>query len=505
MRRPPRPAPFSLGIAALLALVLASAPGAWAADTVVYSAIPGTLPGNVLSHGFEATTAQEIGDHVVLAAGGRRLLAVRVVLSSWACQTGHWYNLTCTTTPGATFAHPVTLTLYAVDRSGPVPAPGAVLAARTQVLDIPFRSSADPASCGNSSGWYSAADGACHLGYAVPFTVDFAASGVTLPDEVIWTVSFNTTHAGLAPLGEATACFAAGTCPYDVLGLGVETFAGSPYVGADADALGIFSSYTDAGGYCDATPPAGVLRLDNAAPASPDSFACFDSDTAWRDGRPLGEIVTEGTAAARADAFACYDVRTHRPHFAPRAVTLSGGFGTLSAIVDAPRLFCTPADVDGAGIADAARRLTCYGLRERATVNGEVEIEDQVGEQTLSRRHRSLLCVPSAEGGAEPAAALDHSLVDAVTGSARPERIVQLADQYGSGPVRVQRTVWVGFPADKNGEGIPDPDTHLTCDKVPAGPLASATPEARDQFGALSLTLGRADALCLPARLVAPE
>lgn len=75
----------------------------------------------------------------------------------------------------------------------------------------------------------------------------------------------------------------------------------------------------------------------------------------------------------------------------------------------------------------------------------------------LSRRHRSLLCVPAAEGGTAPAAALDHSLLDAVTGSARPERIVQLADRYGSAPARVQRTVWEGFPADKNGEASPIP------------------------------------------------
>lgn len=496
-----RPLPF---LTVCVALVLASAPAAWPAETVVYTSIPPSLPGNVLYHGFEATTAKELGDHVVLGPGGRRLARVRVIVSSWACETGQWYNLGCATTPGAIFSHPLTLTIYAVDASGPRPAPGAVLLSRTRPFDIPYRPSADPANCRNTSGWYSAADGACHLGYAVPLTFDLTDTDLSLPDEVIWTVSFSTTHAGPAPLGEGTACYAAGTCPYDLLGVGVETFAGSPFVGADADAFGIFSSYADPGGYCDAAPPAGVLRLDNTAPASPDSFACFDSDTAWRDGRPLGEIATVGTVAARPDAFACYDVRTHRPRFQPRAVELTVAGAAVRGTLDGPRLFCTPAGVDGAGIADPARRLTCYGLRERPSAAGTVQLEDEVGAQVLSLRHRSLLCVPSADGG-EPAASLNHWVLDAVTGSSRPERSVQLADQYGDGAVRVQRTVWAGFPADKNGEGGPDPATHLTCDKIAAGPPANATAKATDQFGALNLTLGRADALCLPARLVEPE
>lgn len=490
------------GLAAA-AFTLVGPSNVWAGNAAVYSSIPGQLPGNVTSLVFEASTAIEVGDHVALGAGPRTLASVRVVLSSWACQSGHWYSRRCATTPGATFAHPITLSLYAVDTSGPTPAQGALLGRKTQSVDIPYRPAADPTSCPAApTQWYSATDGACHRGYAFPVTFDFSAEPITLPDEVIWTVAFNTTHFGPTPLGEATACYntADPNCPYDSLGVGVETFTGAPFAGADADPYGIFSSYASEEAYCDAAPPAGVLRLDNAHPASPDSFSCLDWDTAWLAGKPLGEIVTTGDDARAPDRLACYDVRTHRPRFTSSAVAVAGAFGTMTAILDAPRLLCLPADINGSGIVDPARRLTCYGLRDRPDAGGTVGVEDEVGVQTLDLRHRGMLCVPSAEPGSPGSAPADHVLLTAVSGSTRPARVVSLATPYGTATVRLQHTTWVGEPAAGSGNTPGDPESRLTCDRVTGGGVPGPGVEVVDRFGALTLTLGRVETACVPAR-----
>ena len=95
------------------------------AGPVAYSAIPATIPGNVASLGFEATATAEFGDEVGLASHATPLAKARVLMSSWACETGHWNDVTCTTTPGATFSVPVTFNVYAVDNTGSTPAPGA--------------------------------------------------------------------------------------------------------------------------------------------------------------------------------------------------------------------------------------------------------------------------------------------------------------------------------------------------------------------------------------------
>ena len=95
----------------------------------VYDSI-GAVPGNVASVGFEATSTSEFGDRVQVGPGSRQLSSVTVLMSSWACETGGWTGPTpCATTPGATFTHPLTLTLYADNGTA---SPGAVASAPIQ-------------------------------------------------------------------------------------------------------------------------------------------------------------------------------------------------------------------------------------------------------------------------------------------------------------------------------------------------------------------------------------
>ena len=134
--------------AALAVIGMLSFATATMAQTI-YSSIPATLPGNVASLGFEATSASEAGDHVAFipALPATKLTTVKVVMSSWGCQSGAWFSGDCMTTPGVTFMHPITLNIYAVAGTALVPAAGAGLATQTVTFSIPYRPSADPVNC----------------------------------------------------------------------------------------------------------------------------------------------------------------------------------------------------------------------------------------------------------------------------------------------------------------------------------------------------------------------
>ena len=88
----------------------------FAASNVVYNSIPSPQPANVASIGYEATSTSEFGGQVQLASAERIDPTVTVLMSSWACENGSWTNNggECTTTPGSTFTHDITLNVYNV-------------------------------------------------------------------------------------------------------------------------------------------------------------------------------------------------------------------------------------------------------------------------------------------------------------------------------------------------------------------------------------------------------
>jgi hypothetical protein len=234
-----------------------------------YSSIPLNLPGNVSSLGFEANATREFGDEVELAPGfifrPSVLDSVRVVMSSWGCQSGAWNTNDCVSAGGSSFTHPLTVNVYAVDNSTSTPRPGALLATRTQTTRIAYRPSADPVRCtgANAGKWYDAVHQTCYNGIAQTVTFNFPDRRVQLPRQVIWTIAYNTTHYGSQPIG-VKPCFATSAgCAYDALNVGAQTFPGAPYVGTDVDANGAFLNSSIGGVYCDGgAGGAGVLRLD---------------------------------------------------------------------------------------------------------------------------------------------------------------------------------------------------------------------------------------------------
>lgn len=221
--------------------------------TVVYDAIPSPFPGSYPSLGYQATRTDEWGDLIELTEGGM-LGQVTVGLASWACENdpSRADDEACVTTPGATFSHPVTLSLYEVDRSGTDPAVGALIATRTETFEIPFAPSWDEANCFPPAfnapfggQWFDPVLGSCVNGLAVEVAFDFVGDGVTLPDEVIFGVALDTESAGDSPLGVSG--------PYNSLNLGVAgtSTAPPPSVGADVEFDYTFWDTDLAAWYCD--------------------------------------------------------------------------------------------------------------------------------------------------------------------------------------------------------------------------------------------------------------
>ena len=186
------------------------------------------------SEAFEATGTSNFGDSITLGGTDRVASSADVVMSSWGCEQGHWNAGDCSTTPGSTFSHAITLNLYSVATPGGAPV-GLPVITKTQTFDIPFRPSASGSCVGADAGKWSNGS-TCFNGFATKISFDLSAGATTLPTNLAWTVAFNTTHYGESPIGEAAACFASDAgCGYDSLNVGTQSFTGQPSAGVDPD------------------------------------------------------------------------------------------------------------------------------------------------------------------------------------------------------------------------------------------------------------------------------
>jgi len=232
-------------LGAVTALVLAAAASAGTGTSVIYdTTLPNGPATNLPSVGFEATSTSELGADVTFAAGsaGRSITHVTVSLSSWACQSGNWYDGTCLTTPGATFSQPITLNIYTDDGTKSF----------TQTFAIPYRPSAATADqCdGDTTAWYQPAQGhgagGCYHGILA--NVTFSISGVTVPDDntLLYGITYDTRDFGYQPTGVAG--------PADSLNVALNTTTDSTTV--------VWLNSQWSGAYCDGGVVLGTWRAD---------------------------------------------------------------------------------------------------------------------------------------------------------------------------------------------------------------------------------------------------
>ncbi|HEV2973738.1 MAG TPA: hypothetical protein VGX69_01925 [Solirubrobacteraceae bacterium] len=252
---------FATMLAAAAVLAWATASAGAVSLTPVYNNIPATLPGNVPSEAFDATSTSQFGGEVELAGPTLNTTKVSVAMSSWACQSGGAEDGSCVSAPGSKFEWPVTLHIYA---AGAGDAVGTQIASLTKTFKMPYRPSANATRCAGNGGWYRA--GSCFHGKL--FKIAFPLKGVSIPSKTIVSVSFNTSDYGAQPSHVPG--------PYDSLNIG--GFEGPPSVGSDPQPQ---SDYTDSqwtGAYCDAgAAGTGTFRFDPALPSCIGTSDDFDN------------------------------------------------------------------------------------------------------------------------------------------------------------------------------------------------------------------------------------
>jgi hypothetical protein len=100
-------------------------------------------------------------------------------------------------------------------------------------------------------------------------------------------------------------------------------------------------------------------------------------------------------------------------------------------------------------------------------------------------------------------ATIDHFECYRVKSLAMPKIPVSLANEFESKGVAVVKVDAACVPVDKNGEGIPDPTTYLTCYRIKENPKQPRlTPQSltlTDQFGTKQVLAVKGRTLCVPS------
>jgi hypothetical protein len=221
-----------------------------ASPQVVYNAIPLPLPPNVASVGFEATSTAQFGDYVHLGGTARTLNSVTVTMSDWAVYSDYSTDVRYSQN-NATWTQPITINVYS-SHLGANGAPDTLLATTTQTIVIPWRPAADP-TCSPSTD-YRASDGQCYGGIAFNATFTMSSPKVTLPNDVIVGVAFNTADYGATPVGKVG--------PYNSLNVGVPA-GQTASVGTDDSANNVFWNTSYGPFYADGgLAGVGIFRQD---------------------------------------------------------------------------------------------------------------------------------------------------------------------------------------------------------------------------------------------------
>lgn len=225
---------------------------AFAATSTIYDALPSVSPDTSYpSQPFQAQQTFEFGDYIHLSGTDRVLSNVTVTMVTWAKFADYATNQKYMGN-STSWVHPITLNVYG-STLGSNGVPNTLLGTVTQNITIPWRPVANT-TCTDLR-WLDSL-GNCNNGYAFNATFDLSSLNVTLPDEIIVGVAYNTNTWGYAPLHEAG--------PFESLNIAVP--ANQPVtIGQDDSVNEVFwntataSYYTDGG-----TAGVNIFRKDTS-------------------------------------------------------------------------------------------------------------------------------------------------------------------------------------------------------------------------------------------------
>lgn len=179
---------FLLTVAA--SAMLAGAAGA----EVIYRNIPNKHKG-LPALGFESDSVWEFGGEVKFAGEKRTTPTVIVDMGSYGCQEGS--GAECKTKTGATFEWPITLNVYQV---GPGDEVGPLIVQITKTFKIPYRPSASKKCPLELPEHVQGYGKECVI--SKMHEINFRLPNVTLPNEAIVAVAYNTETYGKEPTGK---------------------------------------------------------------------------------------------------------------------------------------------------------------------------------------------------------------------------------------------------------------------------------------------------------------
>jgi hypothetical protein len=228
-----------------------------AADTI-YNSIPASLPVNMTSEGYECCQVGQLGDEIAFGGTQRNLSTVTVVMSNWAYQGKY---------PGfdnGSGGYNVNLTLNLYNDAGG--ALGSLIASQTITASINWRPESD--GCGDYGDGYYVGQ-TCYNGQLQEVTFDF--TGVTVPDNIVYGLAFNTRNYGASPTGVSG--------PYDSLNFALNDVA--PSVGVDVNGNQAFVDTSGTFGPDNGwTPYTPALRFETTAAPEPATLALLGTGLA---------------------------------------------------------------------------------------------------------------------------------------------------------------------------------------------------------------------------------
>ncbi len=180
-------------------------------------------------------------------------------------------------------------------------------------------------------------------------------------------------------------------------------------------------------------------------------------------------------------------------------VTIDDQFGSQTTDLGGVVRFWVPADKNDEGIDDPFSHLTCYDIVD-GVAGPPVISTNQFGAQPLTLGVPASLCVPTEKLIFPGPVDVDHYKCYEATGA--PIDVgVSIVDQFQGRTTLVLEPKLFCTPASKNGEGIEDVDTHMTCYSTnPLGQPPGLIP-ILNQFlpGSVQIELLGPDLLCAPS------
>jgi len=179
-------------------------------------------------------------------------------------------------------------------------------------------------------------------------------------------------------------------------------------------------------------------------------------------------------------------------------VQIDDQFGSQVTDLGLPIRFLVPVDKNDEGIDDPISHLTCYQISD-GSPGPAVISTNQFGAQPLTLGLPESLCVPTEKLITPGPVDVDHYKCYFASGASIGAG-VSLVDQFQARSSVVLDPRLFCTPADKNGEGIDDPLTHLTCyDTNPIGQPPGLIPIVNQFVPGDQLELLGADLLCAPS------